>query len=156
MHYEEIVGMVVLKMSGEGRDEVEDLVGDDDDVHDGDDEHDDAVEDDGKGLADQSMWYDKEIHRILAMGMFRGMLVMYIVEACDGDCPNQLTIISSMSYVALSDSACKPRYLAYKFFLRAGKDLKKYGEWAVVTGATAASLTCCQRHCVLLVVRKLV
>jgi len=27
-------------------------------------------------------------------------------------------------------------YLAYKFFLRAGKDLKKYGEWAVVTGAT--------------------
>ena len=98
MHCEEIVGMVVLKMSGEGRDEVEDLVGDDDDdVHDGDDEHDDAVEDDGKGLADQSMWYDKEIHRILAMGMFRGMLVMYIVEACDGDCPNQLTIISSMS-----------------------------------------------------------
>ncbi|CAE7663258.1 KCR1 [Symbiodinium sp. CCMP2592] len=27
-------------------------------------------------------------------------------------------------------------YLAYKFFFRAGKDLKKYGEWAVVTGAT--------------------
>jgi len=27
-------------------------------------------------------------------------------------------------------------YLIYKFFFREGKDLKRYGEWAVVTGAT--------------------
>lgn len=27
-------------------------------------------------------------------------------------------------------------YVAYKFFLRPGKDLRKYGQWAVVTGAT--------------------
>ncbi|CAE7285845.1 KCR1 [Symbiodinium natans] len=31
---------------------------------------------------------------------------------------------------------CHCLYLTYKFFLRPGKDLRQYGEWAVVTGAT--------------------
>eukprot|EP00435_Cladocopium_sp_Y103_P048511 s541_g14.t1 len=36
----------------------------------------------------------------------------------------------------LFEEGCHCLYLAYKFFFRPGKELKQYGQWAVVTGAT--------------------
>jgi len=38
--------------------------------------------------------------------------------------------------LAVAAKGCHCLFLAYKFFFRPGKDLKQYGQWAVVTGAT--------------------
>ena len=38
--------------------------------------------------------------------------------------------------LCVAAKGCHCAYLAYKFFFREGKELRKYGEWAVVTGAT--------------------
>lgn len=37
---------------------------------------------------------------------------------------------------AAAAKTCHCLFLAYKFFFRPGKDLRQYGEWAVITGAT--------------------
>lgn len=42
----------------------------------------------------------------------------------------------SVLCLAAAAKGCHCLYLAYKFFLRPGKELKQYGQWAVVTGAT--------------------
>merc|ERR1719326_2236584 len=49
-------------------------------------------------------------------------------------------MFQELFFVAKLAIACKVVHLAfliYKFFLRPAKDLKKYGEWAVVTGCTS-------------------
>mmetsp|Transcript_68226 Transcript_68226/g.160591 ORF Transcript_68226/g.160591 Transcript_68226/m.160591 type:complete len:319 (+) Transcript_68226:29-985(+) len=46
-----------------------------------------------------------------------------------------MELLSALA-IAVALKASHTLYLAYKFFLRPGKDLKKFGEWAVVTGAT--------------------
>jgi len=47
-----------------------------------------------------------------------------------------LAAAGEVLYAAALLKAVHVAYLVYKFFFRPGKNLRKYGEWAVITGAT--------------------
>lgn len=52
------------------------------------------------------------------------------------DAPLQLCVV--LGALALVRFALGAVYAVYKYFLRPGKNLRKLGSWAVVTGATGA------------------
>jgi hypothetical protein len=50
-------------------------------------------------------------------------------------------VLTVLGALVLARSALKIVLAVYSSFLRPGKNLRKYGEWAVVTGATG-------KHCI--------
>lgn len=49
--------------------------------------------------------------------------------------PKAMELLQAL-LLCVAAKGCHCVYLCYKFFFRPGKELRKYGEWAVVTGAT--------------------
>lgn len=62
--------------------------------------------------------------------------MMNLSKILDDECPILANVIIMIGGLFLIKTALGIGYSLYTTFLRPGKNLKQYGAWAVVTGAT--------------------
>lgn len=62
------------------------------------------------------------------------------------DLPVPVTVVAALGALSVLCFALQTVGVFYRFFLRGGKNLKKYGSYAVVTGATGTSPLYLQSH----------